>query len=425
MSTSRPPNFRGRPSTNTASTFSGRPLKTVWPTQSKRGAVDEFPLHLRDQRRVGLGGEHRVGEPHSGSGQGPYVALDEVVREDVHPVHEGGHPRLDGVEGGEAYEAVQGLGGEPAPLGVGTSCEPAEQVPVGTAPADHRLPEVGVGVDEPRHDQLARSVHDPGAGRGPQARADGGDGAVSHQDVGVLEGAEGAAAEGRVHGEHEGGAAQQDRRADRDVWAFGAGGDAEDERGGSGQAEAGEDAAAAGGRRRSGGRPHGVVPPESSERKARPGNAVGERRQGGRLHAAFPANGHSIDVCGKLFPFRPSAGARSGGSSPCPTARSSVSPTPHGRKTSSPASARTGPPSWTSPGEGGGRRAGSAHPTRRPPAHRQALRGQGRGRGPGAGGRGRAPPGRPHTEGRRRARRSAGFPGGRHLWRDTDNLLPR
>ncbi len=220
---------------------------------AERNGVDEFLLHLRDQRRVGFRREHRVGEPHSGSGQGPYVALDQVVREDVHPVHEGGHPRLDGVEGGEAYEAVQGLGGEPAPLGVGTSCEPAEQVPVGTAPADHRLPEVGVGIDEPRHDQLARSVHDPGTGRGPQARADGGDGAVSHQDVGVLEGAEGAAAEGRVHGEDEGGAAQQDRRADRDVWAFGAGGDAEGERSDCGQAEAGEDFAAVGGRRRSGG----------------------------------------------------------------------------------------------------------------------------------------------------------------------------
>ncbi|MGW7331705.1 hypothetical protein ACWGIU_24590 [Streptomyces sp. NPDC054840] len=72
------------------------------------------------------------------------------------------------------------------------------------------------------------------------------------QDIGVLDGAERAAAEGRVHGEHQGGAAQQDRRAHREVRvggaarAFGAGGDAEDERGGSGHAEAGEDVAAAG-----------------------------------------------------------------------------------------------------------------------------------------------------------------------------------
>ncbi|WP_157880330.1 hypothetical protein, partial [Streptomyces katrae] len=58
-----------------------------------------------------------------------------------------------------------------------------------------------------------RAPGHPGAGRRRQRRADGGDGAAAHQDVGVLECAEGAVAEGGVHRQHQGGPAEQDRRA--------------------------------------------------------------------------------------------------------------------------------------------------------------------------------------------------------------------
>ncbi|KJY16982.1 hypothetical protein VR43_31925 [Streptomyces sp. NRRL S-104] len=86
-----------------------------------------------------------------------------------------------------------------------------------------------------------------------ESRADGGDGAVPHQDVGVLDRPEGtAAAEAGIHGEYEGGPTEQDRPAGRGGPAGraargrGAGGDAQEERCGGGQAEAGEEVASLG-----------------------------------------------------------------------------------------------------------------------------------------------------------------------------------
>jgi hypothetical protein len=67
--------------------------------------------------------------------------------------------------------------------------------------AERGLPGVPVGVDEPGQHDLARGVHDLGAGRGGRVDGggDGGDPAVFDEDVAARK-----IADDRVHGDHHG-----------------------------------------------------------------------------------------------------------------------------------------------------------------------------------------------------------------------------
>jgi hypothetical protein len=106
-------------------------------------------------------------------------------RRGVAPVEDGGDARVERFGGTEE-------GGQ---LGVGgrvrgedraeQRAQVVEEGHVGADPAQRRLPDVAVAVDEARHDDHAGGVDDGGAGWGGQAGCDRGDHAAVDQHVGV------------------------------------------------------------------------------------------------------------------------------------------------------------------------------------------------------------------------------------------------